>query len=114
MGADTARFWRRGQAGLVISVRLTPRSSRDGVDGVAALNGQAHLIVRVKAVPEKGKANAALEKLLAGVIGVPASGVRVAGGARSRLKSVSVAGDAQTLERKLRSALASGGKQEKQ
>jgi hypothetical protein len=69
-----------------ISVRLTPRAGRDEIagwqDGV--------LRVRVTAPPVEGKANAALERLLAGALGVPKSRVRVAGGERSRDKTIVV------------------------
>mgnify|MGYP000117913953 CR=1 FL=1 len=106
MGDASGRFWRRTGAGLAIAVRLTPRAARDRVDGVTAHGDRVHLAVRVRAVPEKGKANAALEKLIAELIGVPASDVRVEAGGRSRLKTVGVAGDVQALERKLLSVLA--------
>ena len=71
-----------------ISVRLTPRAVRDEIagwrDGV--------LLVRVTAPPVEGKANAALEKLLAGALGVPKSAVQVVAGERSRDKTVAVEG----------------------
>lgn len=109
MSGASGRFWRRTGEGLAIPVRLTPRSSRDCVDGVSAHGDRVHLAVRVRAVPEKGKANAALEKLIAGFIGVPASHVWVESGGKSRLKTVGVAGDVQALERKLSSVLAADG-----
>jgi uncharacterized protein (TIGR00251 family) len=71
-----------------VRVRLTPRASRDEIagwqDGV--------LRVRVSAPPIEGRANAALERLLAEALGVPKSAVRVSSGARSREKLVSIAG----------------------
>lgn len=51
----------------------------------------------VRAVPEKGKANKALETLIAGVLGVAKRDVRVASGPRSRYKSVMVTGDPAEL-----------------
>jgi len=56
-----------------------------------------HLAVRVRAVPEKGAANRALETVIARWLDVPASTVSVAAGGKSRLKTVSVAGDTETL-----------------
>lgn len=74
-----------------IRVRLTPRAARDAIvgwqDGV--------LRVRVTAPPVEGRANAALERLLAGALGLPKSAVRVVAGAQSRDKTVAVEGIAQ-------------------
>ena len=83
-------------------MRLTPKSSRDAIDGAAsAADGSAHLRARVRAVPEKGKANDALERLLAGLLGVSVGAVSVAAGATSRLKTVRIAGDTDTLADRL-------------
>ena len=74
-----------------IRVRLTPRAARDAIagwqDGV--------LRVRVTAPPVEGRANAALERLLAGALGLPKTAVRVVSGAQSRDKTVAVEGIAQ-------------------
>ncbi len=50
------------------------------------------LRVRVSAPPIDGKANAALEKVVAKAIGVPKSAVRVVSGARGREKTVEIEG----------------------
>ena len=48
-------------------MRLTPNGGRDAVDGLeAAADGEEYLKVRVRAVPEKGKANQALLAAKAG------------------------------------------------
>ena len=47
---------------------------------------------RVRAAPEKGEANAALEKLLAKSLGVPKSNVQVARGTTARLKTIEIEG----------------------
>lgn len=95
------------KTGISLRVRLTPKSSRDAVDGIAAQSdGSQHLAARVRAVPDKGQANAALEKLLAEWLGVPRASVTVTGGATSRLKTVSIAGDGAVLAGKLAAALA--------
>jgi len=84
--------------GIDLFVRLTPRSSRDGIDGFGeAGDGSFHLIARVRAVPEKGAANHALERLVAEWLGVPRSRVAVVAGGTSRLKTVRIAGDAALL-----------------
>lgn len=54
------------------------------------------LKVAVTAPPEKGKANQAVVKLLAGELGVPASSVRVVAGAAARRKTIAVDGMTQS------------------
>jgi len=90
-----------GKGGAYVAVRLKPGAKRD-----AALGWHdGALRVEVKAPPVEGKANAALEAFLAGLLGVPRSAVQVARGGKSRLKSVFVAGvDAATAEARLGSA----------
>lgn len=63
------------------------------------------LRVRVSAVPDKGKANAAVAALLAKALGVAKSAVSVVSGETARMKTLEVAGDGAALEKKL-SALA--------
>jgi uncharacterized protein len=83
---------------LDLEVRLTPRAGRDAVDGEARLSdGRSVLAVRVRAVPEKGAANAALLALLAKTCGVGVSSASLLSGATSRLKRVRVKGDPRTL-----------------
>ncbi len=86
--------WRVSGEALVVAVRLTPKAALDRIDGITTLaDGRCVLQVRVRAAPEKGKANAALEVLLAKALGVPKSAVSVIAGGTSRLKSVQVAGN---------------------
>jgi uncharacterized protein YggU (UPF0235/DUF167 family) len=62
--------------------------------------------VRVAAVPERGRANRALEDLLAGALGVPRDQVAVVAGRSARRKVVEVAGlDAAELDRRLEAAV---------
>jgi len=95
-------FHRAVDGGIELFVRLTPKSSRDAIDGVgAAADGRRHLKCRVRAVPEKGKANEALERLLADALGLPAGSVAVVAGETARLKAMRVSGDAGELGAKL-------------
>jgi len=87
-----------GQGGLRVRVRLTPRGGRDAVEGIEVLaDGRAVLKARVRAAPEKGAANAALEALLAKLCGVPKSAVTVVAGATARVKMVAIEGDPARL-----------------
>lgn len=104
-----AEPWRIRGGTVELHVRLTPKSSRDGIDGIGeTADGAVHIQARVRAVPEKGKANAALEKLVAAWLGVPRGTVCVTTGATSRLKAVEVAGDIAEIEALLREKLKSG------
>jgi len=94
---DRAGLARTEAGGISLRVRLTPKSSRDEIAGVEPTAEGEALKARVRAVPEDGKANAALEALVATWLGVPKGTVSVVGGARSRVKRVSVAGDSDAL-----------------
>lgn len=67
---------------------MTPRASRNEI--AAWRDGM--LRVRVTAPPIDGKANAAVERLLARALGLPKSAVRVVSGAQGREKTVAVDG----------------------
>ena len=79
--------------GFLLAVRLTPRGGADRIDGWETdAAGRRFLRARVRAVPEDGRANAALEALLAAELGLPKSAVRVVRGATARLKQVAIQG----------------------
>ena len=79
---------------LILFVRLTPKGGRDALDGVeTGADGKCHVRARVRAVPEDGKANAALENLLAGKAGLPRSAATVIAGQTARLKQVELKGE---------------------
>ncbi|MGQ9589325.1 MAG: DUF167 domain-containing protein [Planctomycetota bacterium] len=81
-----------------MKVRAQPAASRDGVVG---MHGDA-LKVAVSASPERGKANAAIERVVADALGLRASCVRMVSGERSRDKWLSVTGlDAGEAKRRL-------------
>lgn len=80
----------------MVTVRLTPRSSRDAIEGV---NEAGTIRARVTAPPVDGAANKALIKLVARSLGVPRSRVSLVGGASSRVKRLRIAGvDAARVE----------------
>ena len=97
---------RSGNRGVTLPVRLTPKSARDEIIGVEAFGGETVLKARVRALPEEGRANAALERLIAHWLKVPPSSVSVAQGGKSRTKRVLVEGDAPTLARLIEARLA--------
>jgi uncharacterized protein len=84
--------------GVRVAIRLTPKASRNAIAGIAdAGQGDAVLKVMVTAVPEAGKANEALIKLLAKEWGVPKSSISLVAGATDRNKILHIAGDAGDL-----------------
>ncbi|MBI5162269.1 MAG: DUF167 domain-containing protein [Magnetospirillum sp.] len=88
--------------GLKVAIRLTPKASRDRVDGVVAeADGGAVLKVSVTAVPEDGKANAALIALLSKQWKVPKSSLDIVHGATDRRKVILITGDAAALAARL-------------
>ena len=98
--------WRATLDGVVVACRLTPQGGRDAIDGAARLaDGASVLLIRVRSAPENGRANEALCALLAKVLDAPLSRVRLASGARRRLKQVAVSGDPEALIARLRTAL---------
>lgn len=110
-----ARPWRRVAEGIALRVRLTPKASRDRLDGIAELaDGSVVVRAAVTAPPEGGKANAALLRLLAKSWRLPRTALAVTAGAGSRLKTVTLRGDAKTLTELLerwRAAARTGGKE---
>lgn len=52
---------------------------------------------RVSAVPEGGRANRALIKMVAGALRLPATDISIAAGAKDRRKTLMIAGEAKAL-----------------
>jgi uncharacterized protein (TIGR00251 family) len=73
---------------VVFAVRLTPRASRDAIEG----EYHGALKVRLTAPPVEDRANQALRRLLAENLNVPVSAVRIVAGEKGRTKRLSVAG----------------------
>lgn len=95
--------FRRGGAGVIVHVRLTPKGGKDAVDGfVVGDDGKAVLAARVRAVPENGAANAALIALLAKVLNVRRTAISLVSGGKARIKALEIAGDAERIEAHLR------------
>lgn len=74
--------------GVVFMVRLSPRASRDAIEGEHA----GALKIRLTAPPVEGRANEALRRLLAERLNVPVSAVKIVAGETGRTKRVSIAG----------------------
>ena len=88
--------------GVRLAVKLTPKASRNRIEGLAAdSDGQGLLKVSVTAVPEDGKANKALIDLLAKSWKIAKRSIQIISGATDRRKILFFEGDADALHRQL-------------
>lgn len=93
--------------GIIVALRLTPKAGGDEVTGLEiGADGLAFLTARVRAVPEKGKANAALAALIADWLKIPKSTCAVVAGGKSRLKQVLIRGETAALTNRLKARIA--------
>ena len=74
-------------------MRVTPKSSREGVGGVQETAQGPALAVRVRAPADKGEANRAVEAAVARWLDVPPRSVTVSAGGKSRVKTLLIAGE---------------------
>ena len=108
-------FFRKADDGIELFVRLTPRGGADRIDGVIeTADERQYLAARVRAAPEKGGANAALEVLIAKAFGLAKKSVTLSAGHASRTKTLRVSGEPDALAAKARQlvqqAMADAGK----
>jgi hypothetical protein len=82
-----------------LAVRLTPKAAAAGIDGTMATKVGPALKVRVTVAPEKGRANAALIKLLAREWRLPASALSIEAGAKERHKRLLLRAEGEQLKR---------------
>ncbi|MDG3440533.1 DUF167 domain-containing protein [Nitrospirillum amazonense] len=84
--------------GVRVYLRVTPRASRTAIQGLMeGPEGRQLLKVAVTTVPEDGKANEAVLKLLSKTWRVPKSSLTIVAGLTDRNKVVEVAGEAEAL-----------------
>jgi uncharacterized protein len=84
-----------------LTLRVSPGATRPGIVGRHGAGWK----VRVAAAAEDGKANAAVVRLLAETVGVPARDVSILAGHASRDKTVELTGiDERETERRLTEA----------
>jgi uncharacterized protein (TIGR00251 family) len=82
------------KTGVRLAVRLTPRASRNGLDGiVTGADGCPALQLRLAAPPVEGAANKALIVFLADALKLRKSDIAIKSGETSRLKILTLAGD---------------------
>ena len=98
----TALPFRSDQAGGLLFIRVTPKSARAAIGGLyTGADGKLSLQVKVRAQPEKGKANEAAIELLAETLDLPKRAFAITAGETDRLKTVRIAGDPAAIAQKL-------------
>jgi uncharacterized protein YggU (UPF0235/DUF167 family) len=98
-GVTAEQVWRVAGARVLLRVKVTPNAALDEVTGLVATPSGPAIAVRVRAVPDEGRANAATIKLVADWLGLAKSCVALTAGAKSRMKTLALEGDAVFLER---------------
>jgi len=88
--------------GLQLRLKLTPKAKKTAINQVMEeADGTVVLKLSVTAAPEKGKANAALIKLLSKEWKLAKSDMEITAGALSRHKTLLLKGDAVVLKQRL-------------
>jgi uncharacterized protein YggU (UPF0235/DUF167 family) len=92
--------WAQAGDDLILRIRLTPGSSGEALGGLWTDEKDAHwLSARVRAVPEKGRANAALIALLAKWLDWPRGAILLESGDTNRLKRLRIIGGGSAAAR---------------
>jgi len=88
----------RAPGGITVRLRLTPKASANAITGLKA-DGQGGAVLKasVTTVPEGGKANAGLIKMLAKEWKLAKSSLEISHGATDRNKTLFVAGNTEQL-----------------
>lgn len=88
---------------LILHVRVSPGASRDQAKGMFTdANGKNWLQVKVRAAPDKGKANKAVITVLSKLLGLPKSRFELIRGATARTKVLHLSSAGQTCEKALK------------
>ena len=83
---------------MKLAVKIVPGSSREGIVGWLG----ASLKIRVRQVPEAGKANQAIRRLLATTLQVPIGHIQIVSGSTSPHKTIEISdADEATIRRRL-------------
>ena len=72
-----------------LRLKVNPKAKTEGISGLGTdAEGAVYLPIKVRAVPEDGKANAAVIALIAKQFGIPKSRLEIQRGATSRYKVI--------------------------
>jgi uncharacterized protein (TIGR00251 family) len=81
-------FYRQTNGGIEIRVRVIPNAKQEGIMGVELRDdGNEYLKIKTRAIPEDGKANDSIIKILAKALKTSKSNITLLGGATNRTKT---------------------------
>ena len=102
MASDPGKPYAADKGGVRLAVRLTPRASRNGLDGIVQdADGRPALQLRLAAPPVEGAANAALIAFLADALDLRKSDIAIRSGKTGRLKILHLSGDEAAIRARL-------------
>ncbi len=87
---------------MKVAVHITPNASKNQV---VSINEKGEYKIKVQAPPVDGAANKCLVKYLAGLIGVPKSGIHIIRGETSRHKLLEIESDTRIFEKLMKEEL---------
>jgi uncharacterized protein len=73
---------------MIITIKVTPNAKKNACEGMH----EGVLKIRLRAVPDKGKANEALIEFLSDLFDISKSAIRIVSGHTARLKRVEITG----------------------
>jgi hypothetical protein len=102
---------RPAAGGVALYLRVTPNARQDAIGGVwRGASGEERLALRVAAPPDKGRANAAVVRLLADALDLPKSRIEITAGATDRLKTAAIVGDPAALAARIEALMTNSTK----
>ena len=103
MVAGATSPFRKVSDGVMVALRVAPLASHNRIDGIAAEPPAGNVLkISVTAVPEGGKANDAVIRLLAKAWRLPRCSFTITRGAGARRKALHVAGAPDELLARIR------------
>ena len=85
-------YYQNGKNGIIIHLKVIPNSSKNEICGfINDANGQQFLKIKVTEIPDEGKANKALLKLLRKEWNIKTSDAEIISGKTARIKKLLIA-----------------------
>ena len=103
------KAWRTDKEGVLLRIYLTPKASMDKVGEVFEHPSGAVIKASVRALPDKGKANQAIIKLLSKEFRRPKTSLDLVSGMQSRVKTVRFNGNSTEIAKLFEKRFLSGG-----
>jgi uncharacterized protein (TIGR00251 family) len=94
-------YYEKSKNGIYLKVKVVPRASRDEVLGIVG----NRVKVAVKAAPQKGEGNAAVEKVIAAFFSLKKASCSVVFGYKSTLKTVFIASNVVDVDAALKNKI---------